>query len=152
MWFVTYIPHSGDSKWNQPNVTEYADFCDFKQEVFFLPLLRTNSILMKSHRSLLPDQMASPDSTVREKKDHLIFDYFVICLMFSTCPFHSHISRDAIWRQLLSAPPALKITQQTVCKPAPAFLFWKIIRSKLSLWNLCTASSCDFLILAKELP
>lgn len=47
-----------------------------------------------------------------------IFDYFVICLIFLTCPFHSNISGDGIFLRLVSTPCALKINCWTECQPA----------------------------------
>lgn len=54
----------------------------------------------------------------RGKKSSFIFDYFVIRLIFLTCPFHSNISGDGIFLRLVSTPCALKINCWTECQPA----------------------------------
>lgn len=86
----------------------------------------------------------------RRKKDScFIFDYFVVCLIFLTCPFHFNISRDCIAFWLVSTPSALKINWRTECQPASTTELYEKRRKKISSEWLCTNYSNKFLF---EMP
>lgn len=70
-----------------------------------------------------------------------IFDYFVICLIFLTCPFHSNISRDCIALWSVSTPSALKINWRVECQPAFTTELYEENGGKKSAANDCAQTN-----------